>query len=1134
MQRLGFLLAVLAWAGSAFAQTSPLGAATEYDVSSFAGASGGEGSADGTGAEARFYAPSGIWGDDANLFIADGANHAIRKIVLATGQVTTLAGAPGPSASVDGVGTAARFGFIEGLWGDGTFLYVADLGNRTIRKVEIASGNVTTLAGSPGAQALADGTGSAARFLAPRPIWGDGTNLYVGDISNSARLIRRVSISTGQVTTIANLTTVPNGSAFLGLWGDGSNLWIADAAADTVRKLVLATGQITTLAGLPLAAGTADGGASAARFNGPSGVWGDGTNLFVADSLNATIRQVSMATGDTTTIAGLASQSGSDDGLGPLARFDFPFTMWGTGTSLYVNDYGNSTIRRVDTSTTTVETIAGSAPTATDLLGPTMLWGDASNLYIADTGAHTIRSASLATGALSVMAGAYGVAESVDGTGTSAHFWSPFGITGDSTRLFVTEAGADTIRQVQLSNAQTSTLAGNASANSGFAEGTGKAARFFTPLGIWGNGTYLWVADRGNSVIRRIVAATGQVATFVGAPNQQGTADGPGPSVRFVYPQALWGDSTYLYVADGHAIRRVTIATAQTTTIAGDILNPGSRDGIGNAASFNFPLGLWGDGSYLFVADSGNSTIRKIDLSNNSVSTIVGAAQTPGSENGRGSAARLDHPIGLWGDGTFLYVSDNNTQNIRRISPSGWIAFNVVNRGGVSVATTNAGSSTTTTGYGRILPAAGSPTPAGLAIFGYTIGNVLVSEAAVPAGPLMQAARIYSEVQNSVNTGVAIANPNDQPALLQFYFTNAAGVDMGAGSASIPARGQIAAFLDQPPFSTLDAASLAAMKTFTIMTSVPVSIVTLRGFTNERSEFLITTLPVTPLNATIATPLIFPHFADGGGWRTQVILVNPGDETLNGTLQFFSPGSPASAGQLVSSSTYAIAPRSSFKFVTTGSGSAVQTGSVRVMPGEGTPAPAGLAVFSFKRDQVTVTEAGVPALPVGSAFRLYAEASGNFNAGEIGSMQTGFAIANSASSPVTVSFELTTLDGAQTGLTGTTTIPGNGQIATFLNQLDGFRDLPSPFRGMLRIVAPGISVVGLRGRYNQRGEFLITTTSPVDEATPPSTDEFVFAHLAAGGGYSTQFILFSGSGSNSGGTIRFFDPSGQPLTLPLR
>ncbi|MBI2149466.1 MAG: hypothetical protein HYU27_02520, partial [Acidobacteria bacterium] len=144
-------LAWLAVTTDGFAQTSnSLATAREYEITGFVGTTGGLGSADGIRSAARFYAPAGVWGDSGNLYIADGGNHAIRKIVLATGQVSTLAGAPGPAGSVDATGVVARFGVVEGLWSDGTFLFVADLGNRTIRKVEIATGIVTTLAGSPG------------------------------------------------------------------------------------------------------------------------------------------------------------------------------------------------------------------------------------------------------------------------------------------------------------------------------------------------------------------------------------------------------------------------------------------------------------------------------------------------------------------------------------------------------------------------------------------------------------------------------------------------------------------------------------------------------------------------------------------------------------------------------------------------------------------------------------------------------------------------------------------------------------------------------------------------------------------------------------------------------------------------
>ncbi len=177
----------------------------------------------------------------------------------------------------------------------------------------------------------------------------------------------------------------------------------------------------------------------------------------------------------------------------------------------------------------------------------------------------------------------------------------------------------------------------------------------------------------------------------------------------------------------------------------------------------------------------------------------------------------------------------------------------------------------------------------------------------------------------------------------------------------------------------------------------------------------------------------------------------------------------------------------------------------------------------------------MPALAAGSAFRVYAEASGDFAASAVGSIQTGIAIANTAPSEVPVTFELTSLSGASTGLTGSVTVPNNGQVAMFLNQIDGLEALGLPFQGVLRISSlTPINVVGLRGRYNERGDFLITTTSPVDEATPASTNEMVFPHLVDSGGYTTQIILFSGAaGQTAVGNIRFFNQAGTRLNLSL-
>ena len=104
-------------------------------VNTLAGAAASNGSTDGTGAAARFNYPYGIATDGTNLFVADSNNQTIRKVVIATGVVTTIAGTAGSSGSTDNTGAAARFYYPYGIATDGTNLFVADTNNRTIRKV---------------------------------------------------------------------------------------------------------------------------------------------------------------------------------------------------------------------------------------------------------------------------------------------------------------------------------------------------------------------------------------------------------------------------------------------------------------------------------------------------------------------------------------------------------------------------------------------------------------------------------------------------------------------------------------------------------------------------------------------------------------------------------------------------------------------------------------------------------------------------------------------------------------------------------------------------------------------------------------------------------------------------------------
>jgi hypothetical protein len=427
------------------------------------------------------------------------------------------------------------------------------------------------------------------------------------------------------------------------------------------------------------------------------------------------------------------------------------------------------------------------------------------------------------------------------------------------------------------------------------------------------------------------------------------------------------------------------------------------------------------------------------------------------------------------------------------------------------------------------------PAPSGLAIFSYRQNGVLVSEAGVPASTAMLRGRIYANVSGSVNTGIALANPNDSQATISFFFTDATGTDFGNGSMIIPAHGQVAHFLNEAPFN----APRSTTGTFTFSSDVPVGAIAIRGYTNQRSEFLVTTLPVADISVQVADPVYFPHFADGGGWTTQFVLMNPSDKAISGTLTFFGQGTQGTAapnlalnidGAVVSQVPYSIPARSAKTFSTVSATSQMKVGSARATPSVWQTAPVGVAIFSFMSAGVTVSEAGTPSMATGSAFRMYAEADPN------GDIQTGVAIENAAASDTSVNFELTSLNGTSSGLSGQLVIPAMGQRSLFLSEIPGFESLPTPFKGVLRISSANgnISVLGIRGRSNERSDFIFTTT-PATNENSPTRSQIVFAHIVDGGGYTTQFITFSGTPAEpTSGSLQMFTQSGSVLSIGLR
>ena len=461
-------------------------------------------------------------------------------------------------------------------------------------------------------------------------------------------------------------------------------------------------------------------------------------------------------------------------------------------------------------------------------------------------------------------------------------------------------------------------------------------------------------------------------------------------------------------------------------------------------------------------------------------------------------------------------------------------SFSFPDLGGWS--TTSSGTAETVrVGYGRIHSDFGSATPSGIAIFQFRDSEgVLISEAGVPAAELIQEGRIFAEVNGPVNTGLALANPNGETAIIRFYFTDTQGTDFDSGSFELGALQQTAKFLDQPPFN----GGSAALGTFTFESSVPIAVTALRAFTNKAGELLVTTLPVATLSPASEKTVYFPHFAAGGGWVTQVILVNPTDSMITGTVGFLGPGSGTAAASPViltlddgftgSDFDYSIPPRSSQRFTTSNPSGALKAGSVRATPNSGNAAPSGLVVFSYAPAGKTLSESGVAALPEGTGFRVYAEASGT--PGQMGSISTGLAITNVAQASNTVTLEVTNLDGSLAAAPETLPLPPSGQVARFLNDVFS---LPDNFSGVLRVTSTAnVAIVALRLRVNENNEIKVTTLAPSNEMDPSISEERFFAHFADSGGWSTQFILFSGTaGQASSGTLRFIDASGQPLDL---
>ncbi|MGD0258559.1 MAG: NHL repeat-containing protein [Verrucomicrobiota bacterium] len=315
--------------------------------------------------------------------------------------------------------------------------------------------------------------------------------------------------------------TLPGGVAL----DPGGNVYVADTSNFVIRKLRPAGANwvSSTIAGTAPLSGSTDGTNGAVRFNKPYGLAVDSkTNIYVADSNNDTIRQLTLAGTNwvSSTIAGLALSPGSADGTDNAIRFKTPYGVAvDTNGNVYVADSGNDTIRLLTPSGSDwiSSTIAGQALTpgtndGTDnaalFSGPYGVAVDTNgNVYVADTGNNTIRmlTPSGSDWISSTIAGTAGTIGSADGTNGAISFKSPQGIAVDAAgNVYVGDTGNDTIRKLTPSGANwvSSTIGGSAG-STGSSNGIGSAARFYSPWGVAVDSSgNVYVADWRNSIIR--------------------------------------------------------------------------------------------------------------------------------------------------------------------------------------------------------------------------------------------------------------------------------------------------------------------------------------------------------------------------------------------------------------------------------------------------------------------------------------------------------------------------------------------------------------------------------------------------------------------------------------------------------
>ncbi len=640
------------------------------------------------------------------LYFSDTDHHQLYKVNATTGLIELIAGNGTESFSGDGgVAVSAGLGKPGALAfnADGTLLFIADNGNLRVRRVDMVTGIITTFAGNGLVEGVAPagdgGPATSAAFggniggIAVRAsgdvLLSDTSNHYVrrvtgGNISAFAGILNSAGTSgDGFAATSATLRS-PRGLVFDG----AGNLYIATQSGgsfnDRVRKVNVG-GTISTFSGLDAAIVPdpfGDGGsADVALLDDPATLAYDpaGQLLYVGSLANGSVRVIRV--GDVPpTITTLAGMGGTND-FGPAGGDSVPASGMVVDAlgNLYLADFGNSSIRRIDAATGFIDTVVGGisvfgqigdrSRSFTQILeDPVAMAVDAGgNMYIADPGADVVRRL-----------GADGTVETVAGTGVAGYSGdggpafqatldSPRDVEVVGTNLFIADFNNGAIRVIDLVTGRIRTFA---QTNNG------------DPLSIAADGTgNLFVTTDGDIVER--VATNGAVTDFAGQNGGGGGAadsyTGPVDAASFFnlsgIAVAANGDVFVVEGNGGERVRKLSANGLTTTRIAGSSSAGSGFSGDGGdalLAQFDRPVGIaiTANGS-LVVADSRNHRLRLIDTTvvPNIVSTVAGDG-TAGitGDGGPAALARVNDPQEVIASGGAIFFADSGSNRIRTMT----------------------------------------------------------------------------------------------------------------------------------------------------------------------------------------------------------------------------------------------------------------------------------------------------------------------------------------------------------------------------------------------------------------------------------------------------------------------------------